>query len=335
MAADAEPPFAPSASTLSGYNADVYFERTAQILDSERLNPTVAVEVFTREHSLLAGLREVHALLRKVLDRKAEVWSLSEGARVEPREVVLQVRAPYRQFCLYETAILGMLSSGTGWATAAADCVEAAADVPVICFGARHLHPDVSGRMEYAACLAGCSGSATTWGADLAGLLPSGTLPHALILVMGDTLAAAEAFDRTIDADVHRIVLVDTFREEAEESLRIAEAMGDRLWGVRLDTASELGGVTPELVDGVRSKLDASGHRHVKIVVSGGIDAARIREFRAAGAPVDVFGVGSAISGASPIDFTMDIKEIDGRSVAKRGRIPGLSDNPRLRRVDL
>ena len=134
---------------------------------------------------------------------------------------------------------------------------------------------------------------------------------------------------------VLRIALVDTFKDEAEESLRVAAALGERLWGVRLDTPSERGRVTAELVKEVRARLDQAGHGRVRIVVSGGVDADRICYFLDRGAPVDAFGIGSAISGARPIDFTDDIKEIEGWPVAKRGRIPGISENPRLERVDL
>jgi nicotinate phosphoribosyltransferase len=169
----------------------------------------------------------------------------------------------------------------------------------------------------------------------MAGLSPTGTMPHALVLIFGDTVRAAEAFDRHIDPEVPRIVLVDTFKDEAEESLRVADALGERLWGVRLDTPSERGRVTPDLVKEVRARLDQAGHQHVKIVVSGGLDAERIGQFKEAGAPVDSFAVGSAISDASPIDFTGDLKEIDGKPIAKRGRIPGRTENGRLKRVDL
>ena len=327
-------PFEPSEATLTGANADIYFERTRQILAAQGLDPVVVVEVFARAPAVLCGMREVHALLRRVLPEDAEVWSLGEGWRIEAREVVLRVRAPYQSFCLYETALLGMLASETGWATAADACVRAAEGIPVLSFGARHVHPDVSGRLEYAACIGGCSGCATSRGAELAGIDPSGTLPHGLILAVGDTVRAAEAFDRTIDAAVHRVVLVDTFMDEADESVRVAAAMGDRLRGVRLDTPAELGGVTVDLVGEVRARLDEAGRSDVRIVVSGGIDADRIVYFRQANAPIDAFGVGSAISAAAPVDFTADIKEVDGEARAKRGRSPGMTDNPRLEAVD-
>lgn len=326
--------YAPSAATLAGDNADIYFRRSCDILAAEQLNPVVAMEVFARQRGLLCGLREAQALLRQVLGPAAEVWSLDEGDWIEPHEVVLRICAPYRQFGLYETALLGMLSSETGWATAAAECVAAADGVPIISFGARHVHPEVSARMEYAAIVGGCAGCATPRGAALAGIEATGTMPHALILCLGDTLKAIEAFDRHIDAQVERIALVDTFKDEAEESLRLAAALGERLWGVRLDTPSERGRVTAELVAEVRTRLDQAGHRHVQIAVSGGLDAERIGYFRAAGAPVDAFGVGSAISAAAPIDFTADIKQVEGRPVAKRGRIPGLTANPRLKRLE-
>ena len=327
--------FEPSEATLTGFNADIYFERTGQVLAAEGLDPVVAVEVFARASAVLCGMSEVHALLRRVLPAQAQVRSLREGERIATREVVLRIRAPYTSFCLYETALLGMLASESGWATAADACVRAAAGIPVISFGARHVHPDVSGRLEYAACIGGCAGCATPGGAELVGVDPSGTLPHGLILAMGDTLRAAAAFDRTIDAAVNRVVLVDTFMDEADESVRVAEAMGTRLWGVRLDTPAELGGVTSALVKRVRSRLDEAGHPDVRIVVSGGVDADRIVYFQQSGAPVDAFGVGSAISAAAPIDFTADVKEVDGQPRAKRGRSPGLTESTRLEVVDM
>ena len=113
------------------------------------------------------------------------------------------------------------------------------------------------------------------------------------------------------------------------------QALGDRLYGIRLDTPAERGRVTADLVHEVRARLDQEGYHHVKITVSGGLDPDRIRYFKEAGAPVDSYAVGSYISGATPIDFTGDIKEVDGRPIAKRGRIPGVTESPRLKRVDL
>ncbi|HVM25483.1 MAG TPA: nicotinate phosphoribosyltransferase [Candidatus Limnocylindrales bacterium] len=334
------PHFQPASDVLSGETADVYFERARTILAAERLDPVVTMEVFSRGEGILCGAEESIAYLREIFaeangDSEPTVESLHDGDRFGSREVVMRIQARYSAFGLYETAILGILASGSGWATAARRIVDAAAPVPVIGFGARHVHPSVADQLDYASVVGGCVGASTPAGARLAGLAPTGTMPHALILIFGDTLRAAQAFDRHIDPEVPRIVLVDTFKDEAEESLRVADALGDRLYGVRLDTPSERGRVTPELVKEVRARLDQAGHENVKIVVSGGLDVDRIGVFKAAGAPVDSFAVGSAISKASPIDFTGDLKEIDGRPVAKRGRIPGRTENPRLERIDL
>jgi nicotinate phosphoribosyltransferase len=329
----------PSREILSGDSADVYFARAASIMEREGLDPVVTMEVFARQEAVLCGIDEAKNLIGHVLadcdPGETRVEALSDGDRIAPKEVVLRIHARYRQFGLYETAILGMMAQSTGWATAARQCVDAAAPDPVVSFGARHVHPDITDVLDYAAIVGGCVGASTPAGARLAGLSPTGTMPHSLVLIFGDTVRAAEAFDRDMPPDVPRIVLVDTFKDEAEESLRVAHALGDRLYGIRLDTPSERGRVTADLVKEVRARLDQEGYRHVKIVVSGGLNPERIAWFKEQGAPVDSFAVGSYISGATPIDFTGDIKEIDGRPIAKRGRIPGVTESPRLQPIDL
>ncbi len=317
--------------TLRGDNADIYFQRARDILQREGLDPVVTMEIFPGRDGILCGMREALALLERVLPHEAQVWALEEGAPMHAKEVVLRIRARYSTFGLYETALLGILASQSGWATAARRIVDAAAPVPVISFGARHIHPNVSAQMEYAAIVGGCVTCATPLGARLAGKQPAGTMPHALILIFGDTVRAVEAFDRWMPPEVNRIALVDTFHDEAEEALRVARAFGERLWGVRLDTPPERGRVTPDLVKEIRARLDQAGFTRVKIFVSGGVDAERIELFKRAGAPVDGYGVGSAISAAPPIDFTGDLKEVDGKPIAKRGRIPGITENPRLK----
>ena len=309
---------------LSGGTTDIYFRRAQQVLEAEGLNPICTVEFFTSKPGLLSGIDEALQLIEEVVPPEdREVEAIEEGSEIERKEVVMRVRAPYRPFGLYETPLLGILSHCTGWATAARECVEAAGGIPVVSFGARHVHPLVSGRMEYSAVLAGCQGCASIDGAALAGVAPTGTMPHALILVMGDTLEAAEAFDRSQGPEVPRIVLVDTFKDEAEESLRVARAMRERLAGVRVDTPWERGRVTAELVKEIRARLDLEGFNSVRLIVSGGLDPDRIRYFRENDAPVDSFGVGGYISNAGPINFTADIHEVDGKAIAKRGRIPG------------
>jgi len=326
--------FEPSEDVLSGETADIYFANTIEILRREGLNPVATMEVFASRAGIFCGIEEVKALLTRILPEDSrEVWALGEGEAMDIKEVALRITAPYQSYGLYETAIDGILSQCSGWATAARQCVDAAHGLPIISFGARHVYPSVAGIMDYSAVVGGCAGCSSVSGARLAGIEPSGTIPHALILVMGDTAEATVAFDKYMPPGMPRISLVDTFRDEAEESLRVAEAMGERLNSVRLDTPSELGGVTVDLVKKVREQLDAAGFKHIKIFVSGGINPERIRHFIESGAPVDGFGVGSYISGAKPIDFTADLHEIEGKPIAKRGRTPGITSNPRLKRV--
>ena len=321
-------------SWVSGETADIYFPRTVEILKREGINPVATMEVFPRRAGLLCGMEEVKTLLAKVLpENNREVWALSEGEPFDRKEVILRIKAPYQSYGTYETAYLGILSHCSGWATAARQCVEAAQGIPVISFGARHVHPSVAGVMEYSAIVGGCAGCASTAGAKLAGIKPTGTMPHALIIIMGSTAQAGMAFDKYMPPEVPRYVLVDTFEDEVRESVAVARIMQGKLQGVRLDTPSERGRVSADLAKEVRAWLDLEGFKEVKIVVSGGLDPERIRYFINEGSPVDIFAVGSYISNTSPIDFTADLHEVEGKPIAKRGRTPGITPNPRLKRV--
>lgn len=321
-------------SVLTGYTADNELHRALSILRNEGINPEVVVEFTAERDGIFCGITEVKTLLDRVLPETGrEVWAIDEGVTVGGGEVALRIRAPYASFGLFETAILGTLASCTGWATAASECVDAGDGIPVIAYGARHVHPEVVGVMDYSAVVGKCASSSSVVGQQLHGLTPSGTMPHSLVLLMGDTVRSILAFDKHMPPEVPRVALVDTFKDEAEEALDVAKALRERLRGIRLDTPKERGGVTPELVHEIRARLDQGGHSHVDIFVSGGITPERIREFVDAGAPVSVFAVGYYIAAASPISFTADIKEIDSKAIAKRGRIPGLSVNPRLSQV--
>lgn len=314
---------------LSGITTDIYFVKTYDLLKHLGKEQTpVTAEVFARQEGVFAGVAEVLGLLA---DQEVEIWALPEGEVFYDQEVVMRLRGPYSEFGLFETALLGILASSSGWATAARQAKEAAGNKRVICFGARHVHPAVAPVMERAALIGGVDGCSCILGAKISGREPAGTIPHAAILIAGDTVEVARAYHECMPPEHLRIILVDTFKDEAEESLRVAEALGPDLLGVRLDTPRERGGVTPDLVREVRYRLDLAGYKHVQILVSGGLTPEKIRLLRDAGA--DAFGVGSYISGAAPIDMTMDLKEVDGQPIAKRGRLPGILPNPRLVKV--
>lgn len=309
----------------SAATTDIYFVKTQEMLKQMGLEDAVVVaEIFARRAGVFAGSPEVKSLLASA---NVEVECLLEGAEFAEKEVVMRIIGRYADFGVFETAILGMLASSSGWATAARKISDAAAGSPVTIFGARHVHPAIAPVMERAAVVGGVGGSSCILGAKLVGKAPSGTTPHAFFLLVGDTVEGAKAYNQLLPPESARIILVDTFKDEVEESLRVAAALGCDLEGIRLDTPSERGGVTPGLVQELRAKLDMAGYSNVKIFVSGGLTPERLQILKQAGA--DAFGVGSYISGASAIDMTMDLKEVNGKPVAKRGRIPGSWPNPR------
>jgi len=161
------------------------------------------------------------------------------------------------------------------------------------------------------------------------GQKPFGTIPHALVLLMGDTVDATRAFHEIVDPEVKRVSLIDTFNDEKFEALRVAEALGKDLFAVRLDTPSSRRGDFLRIMEEVRWELDLRGYKHVKIILSGGLDEYEIPRYR----PIaDVFAVGTAISNAPVVDLSMDIVEIDGEPVAKRGKMSGAKRVFRCRR---
>ncbi len=308
---------------MNGATSDIYFVRARELLKhAGKENTRVVAEIFCSRGGIMAGTEEAVNLLKQ---RKVSVWAVPEGKEIEAKEVVMRIHGPYDEFGMYETALLGMLAQATGWATAARACNEAAGGKPVFCFGARHVHPAVAPVMERASIIGGAENCSCILGAKLLFKEPTGTVPHAAILIIGDTVETAKLYDSVMPPTSPRIILVDTFKDEAEETMRVAEALQERLTGVRLDTPGERGGVTPGLVREVRARLDRAGYNHVKIFVSGGLNTERIALLAEAGA--DAFGVGSHISAARTVDMTMDLKEVDGRSLAKRGRLPGITEN--------
>lgn len=314
---------------VKGLTTDVYFLRTLDILSALDLaDAEVVAEIFPRKQGILCGIDEVKNLLK---DKPLEVWAVDEGETFDVKDTVLRIKGKYSDMAIYETIILGMLASASGWATASSEIDKACGDKTFLCFGARHVHPAIAPVMERAAIIGGAMSASCILAAKLHGISPSGTVPHSAMLIAGDTLKVAETYDKISDPTHNRIVLIDTFKDEVEEAIRVAKALDGNLYGIRLDTPSERGGVTAGLVKEMRAKLDIAGFDYVKIFVSGGLTPEKIMMLSEAGA--DSFGVGSYISAASPIDMTMDIKMVNGVAVAKRGRIPGLIDNPKLKKV--
>ncbi|MGH2856882.1 MAG: quinolinate phosphoribosyl transferase [Solirubrobacteraceae bacterium] len=339
-----------------GYYSDAYFVLTKQLLEDEREHPHVTLQVFQKHDSILGGIDEAIAVLKTCAghtesaewmpgwDRLA-VHALREGDRVAPRETVMTIEGDYSLFVHLETVYLGSLARRSLIMRNVAEVVQAARGKQIFYFPARHDHWLVQTGDGWSAHVAGAIGVSTDAQASWWGGRGIGTVPHGLIAAYGgDTVRAALKFADRFHADMNITVLVDFENDSVRTALEVAEALGDRLWGVRLDTSEmlvdrsligEMGsfsavGVNPRLVEKVRGALDRAGHKQVKIVVSGGFDAARIREFEAADVAVDAYGVGSSLIRGQN-DFTADVVLLDGRPCAKVGR--AYAPNPRLERV--
>src|SRR5919112_345314 len=303
--------------------ADVYFHRTMEILRARALeNIPVHAEVAYKtsdpeEWFVVAGLDEVAQLLEGV---EVEARAVPEGTICRPNEPVLTLSGPYSAFAEHETAILGFLCQASGVATGAARCRLAAGEKLVISFGARRMHPAITPMIERSAYLGGCDGVAVELAARRLGIPASGTLPHALVLILGSTVEAAKAFDEIIDPEVPRTILIDTFDDEKFGALIAARAIPDSIFAVRLDTPGNRRGDFRDLMSEVRWELDRNGFEHVRIFASGGIDVEYILHLN----PVcDAYGVGGAIADAPMIDYSLDIVEVDGEDRSKRGKRGG------------
>ena len=313
-----------------GETTDVYFVRTNEILQKEGLTEQrVVAEVTTGslprdwDWAVLAGVEEAVHLMEGI---SVEVESLPEGSIFRPKDhrgtrlPVMTLEGRYLDFSLYETPLLGLLCQASGIATMAARVRKGAGkDSTILSFGIRRAHPVLAPMIDRACYLGGFDAVSSIIGARLLDLQPTGTMPHSLIVSIGDQVKAWKSFNKYMPKDVPRIALVDTYYDEKTESIMAAEALGKDLYGVRLDTPGSRRGDFAEIIREVRWELDARGFDKVKIFVSGGLDEHSVGRYARAGA--DGFGVGSAVSSAPAVDFAMDIVEIEGRPVAKRGKL--------------
>jgi nicotinate phosphoribosyltransferase len=335
-----------------GYYTDEYFNRTRHVLLEDERHPRVVMQVFQKKDSILAGIDEAVAVLKLGADdwEGLTVHALYEGDPISPWETVMTIEGDYTGFAHLETVYLGVLARRTMIASNVKKVVEAANGKTILFMPARYDHHRVQTGDGYAAYIAGATigvpiGVTTEANTSWWGGAAIGTVPHSLIASYGgNSVLAATKFAEHMDPDVNIVVLVDFENDSVRTSVEVARALGDRLWGVRLDTSrtlvdqslwGEMGdfdprGVNDRLVRKVRDALDRDGFERVKIVVSGGMNADRIREFEEQGVPVDSYGVGSALIRGEN-DFTADVVLTDGRPSAKVGR--RYRPNPRLELV--
>mgnify|MGYP000480613655 CR=1 FL=1 len=305
-----------------GRATDAYFDRTVEALKHAGKNPRIVAEVTadqfpTGEWSVFAGVKDAAALFE---GRPVDVDALPEGQLFDGGPV-MRIEGSYLDFCRLETALLGFLSHPTGVATRALEVRLAAPDSTVMSFGSRHVHPSLGAMVERSALLGGLDGISNVAGGETVGVEASGTMPHALVICFGrgEQEAAWRAFDEGAGPDVPRVALCDTYTDEVDESLRAAEAIAD-LDSVRLDTTGSRRGDFRHIIREVRWSLDAAGHEDVGVFASGGLGPQELSELRDV---ADGFGVGSYVSNADPLDFSLDIVEVDGEPAAKRGKLTG------------
>jgi len=332
----------PVEAVKSGLYSDKYFTRTRSILLADGNRNRVLMQIFSRTKGVLCGIDEAIAIIRTCASdpERLEIAALYDGDAVSENETVLTIGGDYSSFAHLETVYLGILARGTSIATAVREVCDAAGDKTVLFFSSRFDHYLVQSRDGYAAMVGGTRLVSTDANGRFYGAEGVGTVPHSLIAAYeGDTPAACEAFRKHLPSSIDLIALVDFENDCVNTSLEAARRFGSDLWGVRLDTAGDLidrsvkgtrkdsYGVCPELVCNVRKALDSEGFGHVKILISGGFDADRVRRYIEEKVPFDAVGIGSSFY-KKRIDFTADIVLVNGKPCAKEGR--HYRPNPRL-----
>lgn len=308
---------------IDGKITDVYFERTLKILKAKKINPVVKAEFIAKSlpenwpWAIFAGLEEAIYLMKHL---PIKVRTMKEGTVFYPYEPVVEIEGRYQDFCVYETAILGLICQASGVATKAARFKKLAGDRVVISFGARRMHPILAPMIERNAYIGGCDGVSVVKSGEIIGEDPMGTMPHALIICMGSTVDAIKAYDEVLEPKLKRVALIDTFLDEKFECLNVAEALGEKLFAVRFDTPSSRRGNFYRILEECRWELDMRGYKHIKFYVSGGIKEEDVPELNPV---VDGYGIGTSISNAPVVDYAMDIMEVEGKPQAKRGKWSG------------
>ncbi|MEF8799523.1 MAG: nicotinate phosphoribosyltransferase [Halolamina sp.] len=314
------------AAIADGRATAAYFARTEEALRHTGKNPRVTCEVTadqfpTGAFELFAGVKDAAHLLEGM---PVDVDAMPEGTLFDGGPV-LRLAGNYLDFARYETPLLGFLSHASGVATAALEARVAAPDSRVLSFGTRHVHPAIGAMVERSALVGGMDGFSHIAAGELLDKQPGGTMPHSLLICFGrgNQEAAWRAFDEAVEEHVPRVALCDTYSDEKDEAIRAVEELGDRIDGIRLDTTGSRRGDLRHIVREVRWELDARELPQTDILLSGGLTPTELRALRDV---ADGFGVGGYVANADPVDFALDIVEVDGEPAAKRGKLSGAKE---------
>lgn len=333
-----------------GYFSASYFMKTEKIIKDCFPDVNVTMQFFTRKESVLCGVDEAIALLHTFANNpeNLQIYALNDGDEIKPFEPVLKIKGRYQDFGYLEGVIDGILARRTSVCTNCSEIIKAKSEnASVMFFGDRDDDPTNHQGDGYAAYVAGIKLVCTDAMGEWTGLKGIGTMPHALIVMHSkDLIAASEAFAKAFPDD-NLTILVDTNNDVINDSLLVARHFKEKLWGVRVDTSISLQdkyfqrqnipyedmstrGVNVKLIKALRKALDDEGFNHVKIVVSSGFDAEKVKLFTKENAPVNTYGIGGSLIKCTR-SFTGDVVNINGIAMAKEGRKELFSD--RLKKV--
>ena len=292
---------------------------------------------FTTDH--IAWLRQ-HEVFKNVEDGffeylrefrfTGEVWAVPEGSLMFPLEPLLQIRGPLIEVQILETYLLSIMNMQTMIATKAARVVHAADGRDVIDFGARRAHgPQAALLASRAAYIGGCAGTSNVLGGYLGDIPIYGTAAHSFTMAFADELQAFRAYNRTFPESTS--LLIDTYDTLA--AARKMKEIGASVKAVRIDSGDLL-----QLSKQVRSILDEQGLQSVKIIVSGDLNEYKIEELLKAGAPVDVFGVGTELVTSYDVPALSGVYKlveatIEGQIVGTAKNSPGKPSYPGRKQV--
>jgi nicotinate phosphoribosyltransferase len=292
----------------------------------QALAALAALRFDAEQLAYLRGLPAFRAVPEATFARLAEfrfggeVWAMPEGTVFFPGEPVLRVTGTILEAQIVETLLLSIVAFASAVASKAARVRLAAGDAGLAEFGSRRAHgPQAALWAARAAYLAGFDSTSNLLAGQRLGIPVVGTMAHSFVLAFADEAEAFRRFQRLFPE--HAVLLVDTYDTLA--GVERALALGLPFQGVRLDS-----GDLVVLAAATRRRLDAAGRREVRIFASGDLDEERVAELRAAGAPIDAFGVGTRVATVADAPYLGAIYKLveierGGRFEPRAKRSPG------------
>lgn len=311
---------------INGSSTDVYFDKTEEYLKKLNVNPNVTMEVTISSSAYnyinFTGLNDVISLLE---NHNINLYAIPEGTLIRPRDdngipvPFIRIDGKYLDFAEFETPLLGFICQASGISSYSSMIKKILNNIPFMSFGIRRMHPAISIMIDRSAYIGGASGVSGVLSAKVLGIEASGTMPHALSLILGDD----EAWKIQHDNSNFRVFLIDTYMDEKFAAIKAADEFPDIDY-IRLDTPSSRRGNFPNIIREIRWELGIRNHKNIKIMVSGGIKIEDLNELVNAG--VEAFGIGTSIASAKPVDFAMDIVNIEDVNKTKRGKFSGIKN---------